>query len=232
MRRGILRRAVAGTVVPPWACPCWVTAKEVVPRLGSRAYCCAVPLSGPARSALNGGSRAGCLRFRLPGRVVSRLGCAAGRTASARLTAGRVAAGCRGSFQRPGGVECPGTARRRVPAGSGSGQEITRMASSGQPMAGRLARRWHGMGKPRRKPGLTCGDTGSRDRTRTYNLPVNSRTLCRLSYAGLVSARRGCVWFRSCPDGVAQIRVAHLGAGRLSPGSGPRQAGWPGRPPP
>ena len=24
----------------------------------------------------------------------------------------------------------------------------------------------------------------SRDRTRTYNLPVNSRTLCRLSYAG------------------------------------------------
>src|ERR1022692_510844 len=25
----------------------------------------------------------------------------------------------------------------------------------------------------------------SRDRTRTYNLPVNSRTLCRLSYAGL-----------------------------------------------
>ena len=33
--------------------------------------------------------------------------------------------------------------------------------------------------------GLTraaCG--GSRDRTRTYNLPVNSRTLCRLSYAG------------------------------------------------
>ena len=25
---------------------------------------------------------------------------------------------------------------------------------------------------------------GSRDRTRTYNLPVNSRTLCRLSYAG------------------------------------------------
>ena len=29
----------------------------------------------------------------------------------------------------------------------------------------------------------------SRDRTRTYNLPVNSRTLCRLSYAG-PSARR------------------------------------------
>jgi hypothetical protein len=27
-------------------------------------------------------------------------------------------------------------------------------------------------------------DSGSRDRTRTYNLPVNSRTLCRLSYAG------------------------------------------------
>jgi hypothetical protein len=25
---------------------------------------------------------------------------------------------------------------------------------------------------------------GSRDRTRTYNLPVNSRLLCQLSYAG------------------------------------------------
>ena len=34
---------------------------------------------------------------------------------------------------------------------------------------------------------------GSRDRTRTYNLPVNSRTLCRLSYAGST-----------------RIRVAHL----------------------
>ena len=29
---------------------------------------------------------------------------------------------------------------------------------------------------------------GSRDRTRTYNLPVNSRTLCRLSYAGPMPA--------------------------------------------
>ena len=29
---------------------------------------------------------------------------------------------------------------------------------------------------------------GSRDRTRTYNLPVNSRTLCQLSYAGLAGA--------------------------------------------
>src|SRR6202012_2332916 len=36
-------------------------------------------------------------------------------------------------------------------------------------------------------------ETGSRDRTRTYNLPVNSRTLCRLSYAGST-----------------RIRVAHL----------------------
>ena len=36
----------------------------------------------------------------------------------------------------------------------------------------------------------------SRDRTRTYNLPVNSRTLCRLSYAGpspiSVAHRKGC----------------------------------------
>jgi hypothetical protein len=30
---------------------------------------------------------------------------------------------------------------------------------------------------------------GSRDRTRTYNLPVNSRTLCRLSYAGSTRIR-------------------------------------------
>ena len=30
----------------------------------------------------------------------------------------------------------------------------------------------------------TALELGSRDRTRTYNLPVNSRTLCRLSYAG------------------------------------------------
>ena len=29
----------------------------------------------------------------------------------------------------------------------------------------------------------------SRDRTRTYNLPVNSRTLCRLSYAGSTRIR-------------------------------------------
>ena len=29
----------------------------------------------------------------------------------------------------------------------------------------------------------------SRDRTRTYNLPVNSRTLCRLSYAGSTRVR-------------------------------------------
>jgi hypothetical protein len=35
---------------------------------------------------------------------------------------------------------------------------------------------------------LTC-NLGSRDRTRTYNLPVNSRTLCRLSYAGLCVLR-------------------------------------------
>ena len=43
------------------------------------------------------------------------------------------------------------------------------------------------------KPQVKGHITGSRDRTRTYNLPVNSRTLCRLSYAGST-----------------RIRVAHL----------------------
>ena len=40
-------------------------------------------------------------------------------------------------------------------------------------------------------PVLTGADLlkrSSRDRTRTYNLPVNSRTLCQLSYAGLAGA--------------------------------------------
>jgi alpha-tubulin suppressor-like RCC1 family protein len=46
------------------------------------------------------------------------------------------------------------------------------------------------------------GSDGSRDRTRTYNLPVNSRTLCRLSYAGST-----------------RIRVAHLRWARDAPGS-------------
>lgn len=35
-----------------------------------------------------------------------------------------------------------------------------------------------------RKPCLTWHDAGSRDWTRTSNLPVNSRLLCQLSYAG------------------------------------------------
>ena len=42
----------------------------------------------------------------------------------------------------------------------------------------------------------------SRDRTRTYNLPVNSRTLCRLSYAGpsriSVAHRTGCPYAPEC----------------------------------
>src|SRR5215469_7672534 len=54
-----------------------------------------------------------------------------------------------------------------------------------------------------RGPALTGPDLGqlsSRDRTRTYNLPVNSRTLCRLSYAGLCcAARPGCQAWRSTP---------------------------------
>ena len=36
---------------------------------------------------------------------------------------------------------------------------------------------------------VRCHIAGSRDRTRTYNLPVNSRTLCRLSYAGSTRIR-------------------------------------------
>ncbi len=38
----------------------------------------------------------------------------------------------------------------------------------------------HGTGSRSRQWGTDC----SRGRTRTFNLPVNSRTLCRLSYAG------------------------------------------------
>ena len=43
---------------------------------------------------------------------------------------------------------------------------------------------------PGQKPHLTCGDVCSRDWTRTSNLPVNSRTLCQLSYAGPRSLAR------------------------------------------
>jgi hypothetical protein len=50
---------------------------------------------------------------------------------------------------------------------------------------------------------------GSRDRTRTYNLPVNSRLLCQLSYAG-PSGRRPAL---ACGPGqaitTAGTRVAH-----------------------
>src|SRR5260221_13630401 len=56
---------------------------------------------------------------------------------------------------------------------------------------------------------------GSRDRTRTYNLPVNSRTLCQLSYAGsVVTAARDQ---RSQVVFTAATRVAHLrGCARLA----------------
>jgi hypothetical protein len=37
---------------------------------------------------------------------------------------------------------------------------------------------------------LCCLPFGSRGRTRTYNLPVNSRTLCQLSYAGSSASTR------------------------------------------
>src|SRR5580704_8251185 len=59
---------------------------------------------------------------------------------------------------------------------------------------------------------------GSRDRTRTYNLPVNSRTLCRLSYAGstrirVAHPRRGRnvggarrpLFIRALPDEYARV---------------------------
>src|SRR5712671_5199093 len=58
----------------------------------------------------------------------------------------------------------------------------------------------------------------SRDRTRTYNLPVNSRTLCRLSYAGSTRIRvahprrerdthraRRPVFIRALPDEYARV---------------------------
>ena len=38
---------------------------------------------------------------------------------------------------------------------------------------------------------VSAGKPCSRDRTRTYNLPVNSRTLCQLSYAGPSARRAG-----------------------------------------
>ncbi len=70
--------------------------------------------------------------------------------------------------------------------------------------------------RTRRSPGLIsqAGASGSsRDRTRTYNLPVNSRLLCRLSYTGScgaplpalrLSLRRG-------------TRLAHSGGGLSHP---------------
>jgi hypothetical protein len=75
------------------------------------------------------------------------------------------------------------------------GRRLPRPATRGE-HAGREGRDQAGEGAGARafKPGL-CGlpqageltpanRLSSRDRTRTYNLPVNSRTLCRLSYAG------------------------------------------------
>ncbi len=66
--------------------------------------------------------------------------------------------------------------------------------------------------------------TSSRDRTRTYNLPVNSRTLCRLSYAG--SAAISGASLGSRPALAAGIRVAH--PGRWLCGRSPRWARAPG----
>ncbi len=48
-----------------------------------------------------------------------------------------------------------------------------------------LGTQWaRGPGYERWKAASTCGFAGSRDWTRTSNLPVNSRLLCQLSYAG------------------------------------------------
>ena len=63
----------------------------------------------------------------------------------------------------------------------------------------------------------------SPNRTRTYNLPVNSRTLCRLSYAGLPGANARSVLARVI--NAAGIRVAHGAGGRCIA----NLAGVPGR---
>ena len=39
------------------------------------------------------------------------------------------------------------------------------------------------------------------NRTRTYNLPVNSRLLCQLSYAGSIVALHGAEWLATRPRG-------------------------------
>ena len=49
----------------------------------------------------------------------------------------------------------------------------------------------------------------SRNRTRTYNLPVNSRLLCQLSYAGRSSRLVRAVFCGPCL--VCVTRLAHLG---------------------
>jgi hypothetical protein len=60
----------------------------------------------------------------------------------------------------------------------------------------------------------TAPGLGSRDRTRTYNLPVNSRTLCQLSYAGSRRAAGGAGAGRghkiSAPGGLPDPVTAHV----------------------
>jgi hypothetical protein len=51
--------------------------------------------------------------------------------------------------------------------------------------------------------------TGSRDRTRTYNLPVNSRLLCQLSYTGPShTTHRKSAPMRCCDKSLAHFRRA------------------------
>jgi hypothetical protein len=70
--------------------------------------------------------------------------------------------------------------QRRAPP---TGQQATR-GSGGRPRASTAGPREGG----RRLPN-SVDRLGSRGRTRTCNLPVNSRTLCRLSYAGSAGTR-------------------------------------------
>ena len=66
----------------------------------------------------------------------------------------------------------------------------------------------------------------SRNRTRTYNLPVNSRLLCQLSYAGSCCTRSSSAQVRSLFGGsslACVTRLAHPG-----PRSATALSGWGG----
>jgi hypothetical protein len=91
---------------------------------------------------------------------------------------------------------------------------------SPEPAGSRTRAPQHTKKAPSRARGPFAYYRSSRDRTRTYNLPVNSRTLCRLSYAGPPTRRLGEPYgeprpvFRSAALSVAHLRGcrAHAGA--------------------